>query len=184
MQTDHRRSKVDFDDIAILYRTNAQSRAFEGELRKRSIPYRIYGGTSFYQRKEIKDAIGYFRLAVNPRDNESLLRVVGFPGRGIGDTTMRKVSDCAVSQHIGYLEVMRTPDEKGLDVNAGTKKKLVTFAGLIDTLREESETMDAFSFAEQTLKQTGVLTALAMDRSPEGIDRAQNVQELLNAAAA
>ena len=181
VQTDHRRSKVDFDDIAILYRTNAQSRAFEGELRKRSIPYRIYGGTSFYQRKEIKDAIGYFRLAVNPRDNESLLRVVGFPGRGIGDTTMRKVSDCAVSQHIGYLEVMRTPDEKGLDVNAGTKKKLVTFAGLIDTLREESETMDAFSFAEQTLKQTGVLTALAMDRSPEGIDRAQNVQELLNA---
>lgn len=181
VQTDHRRSKVDFDDIAILYRTNAQSRAFEGELRKRSIPYRIYGGTSFYQRKEIKDAIGYFRLAVNPRDNESLLRVVGFPGRGIGDTTMRKVSDCAVSQHIGYLEVMHTPDEKGLDVNAGTKKKLVTFAGLIDTLREESETMDAFSFAEQTLKQTGVLTALAMDRSPEGIDRAQNVQELLNA---
>ncbi|MBO4453568.1 MAG: UvrD-helicase domain-containing protein [Paludibacteraceae bacterium] len=181
VQTDHRRSKVDFDDIAILYRTNAQSRAFEGELRKRSIPYRIYGGTSFYQRKEIKDAIGYFRLAVNPRDNESLLRVVGFPGRGIGDTTMRKVSDCAVSQHIGYLEVMRTPDEKGLEVNAGTKKKLVAFAGIIDTLREESETMDAFSFAEQTLKQTGVLTALAMDRSPEGIDRAQNVQELLNA---
>ena len=181
VQTDHRRSKVDFDDIAILYRTNAQSRAFEGELRKRSIPYRIYGGTSFYQRKEIKDAIGYFRLAVNPRDNESLLRVVGFPGRGIGDTTMRKVSDCAVSQHIGYLEVMRTTDEKGLEVNAGTKKKLVAFAGIIDTLREESETMDAFSFAEQTLKQTGVLTALAMDRSPEGIDRAQNVQELLNA---
>ena len=181
VQTDHRRNKVDYDDIAILYRTNAQSRAFEGELRKRNIPYRIYGGTSFYQRKEIKDAIGYFRLAVNPRDNEALLRVIGFPGRGIGDTTMRKVSDCAVSQHIGYLEVMRTPDEKGLEVNAGTKKKLVTFAGLIDTLCEQSETKDAFSFAEQTLKQTGVLTALAMDRTPEGIDRAQNVQELLNA---
>lgn len=181
VQTDHRHSKVDYDDIAILYRTNAQSRAFEGELRKRNIPYRIYGGTSFYQRKEIKDAIGYFRLAVNPRDNEALLRVVGFPSRGIGDTTMRKVSDCAVSQHIGYLEVMREPDKNGLEVNAGTKKKLVTFAGLINTLSEQSETMDAFSFADQTLKQTGLLTALAMDRTPEGIDRAQNVQELLNA---
>ena len=181
VQTDHRRRNVDYDDIAILYRTNAQSRAFEGELRKRSIPYRIYGGTSFYQRKEIKDAIGYFRLAVNPRDNEALVRIVGFPGRGIGDTTMRKVSDCATEHHVAYLEVMRHPDEAGLEVNAGTKKKLTTFAGLIDILREESETMDAFAFAEQTLKQTGVLTALALDRSPEGIDRAQNVQELLNA---
>lgn len=181
VQTDHRRSGVDYNDIAVLYRTNAQSRAFEGELRKRNIPYRIYGGTSFYQRKEIKDAIGYFRLAVNPRDNEALVRIVGFPGRGIGDTTMRKVSDCATDQHLAYLDVMRHPNETGLDVNGGTKKKLTAFAGLIDILREESETMDAFSFAEQTLKQTGVLTALALDRSPEGIDRAQNVQELLNA---
>ena len=94
---------------------------------------------------------------------------------------MRKVSDCATEHHVAYLEVMRHPDEAGLEVNAGTKKKLTTFAGLIDILREESETMDAYSFAEQTLKQTGVLTALALDRSTEGIDRAQNVQELLNA---
>ena len=172
---------VTYDDVAVLYRTNAQSRAFEGELRKRNIPYRIYGGTSFYQRKEIKDAIGYFRLAVNPRDNEALIRIIGFPGRGIGDTTMRKVAECAIGLHISYLDVMRNPDGAGLDVNGGTKKKLVMFASLIDKLREQSETLDAFSFADQALKLTGVITAMALDRTPEGIDRAQNVQELLNA---
>ena len=100
------RGKYSYDDIAILYRTNAQSRAFEGELRKRNIPYRIYGGTSFYQRKEIKDTLGYFRLAVNPRDNEALLRIIGFPGRGIGDTTMKKVATCAIEHHLAYLDVM------------------------------------------------------------------------------
>ena len=146
-----------YDDIAILYRTNAQSRVFENELRKRNIPYRIYGGTSFYQRKEIKDALGYFRLAVNPRDNEALLRIVGFPGRGIGDTTMKKVSANAIAHHLSYLEVMRLPEESGLDVAAATKKRLQAFALL------------------------GVMTALAIDTTPEGIDRAQNVQELLNA---
>lgn len=170
-----------YDDIAVLYRTNAQSRVIEGELRKRNIPYRIYGGTSFYQRKEIKDAIGYFRLAANPRDNEALLRIIGFPGRGIGETTMRRVSDNAIEHHRAYLDVMRSPEETGLDVSAATIKKIRAFAQQIDTLREWSETMDAYTFAEQTLKTMGVMTALAMDRSVEGIDRAQNVQELLNA---
>ena len=175
------RSAVCLDEIAILYRTNAQSRAFEGELRKRNIPYRIYGGTSFYQRKEIKDAIGYFRLAVNPRDNEALLRIVGFPGRGIGETTMKKVSENAIEHHCAYLDVMRAPENTGLDVSSGTVKKLKTFADLIGHLSQLSETTDAYTFAEETLKMTGVLTALALDRTPEGIDRAQNVQELLNA---
>ena len=175
------RSAVCLDEIAILYRTNAQSRAFEGELRKRNIPYRIYGGTSFYQRKEIKDAIGYFRLAVNPRDNEALLRIVGFPGRGIGETTMKKVSENAIEHHCAYLDVMRAPENTGLDVSSGTVKKMKTFADLIGHLSQLSETTDAYTFAEETLKMTGVLTALALDRTPEGIDRAQNVQELLNA---
>ena len=170
-----------YDDIAILYRTNAQSRAFEGELRKRNIPYRIYGGTSFYQRKEIKDALGYFRLAVNPRDNEALLRIVGFPGRGIGETTMKKVSAKGIEQHMAYLAVMASPDEAGLEVNAATKKKLQAFAQLIGQLQQLSEETDAYTFAEQTLRVTGVTTALALDLSAEGIDRAQNVQELLNA---
>ena len=175
------RGQHGYDDIAVLYRTNAQSRAFENELRKLNIPYRIYGGTSFYQRKEIKDCLGYFRLAVNPRDNEALLRIVGFPGRGIGETTMKKVATNAIEHHRAYLEVMRSPEEIGLDVSPATKTKLRSFATLIDSLRQLSEETDAYTFAEQTLRTTGVLTTMAVDLSPEGIDRAQNVQELLNA---
>ena len=170
-----------YDDIAILYRTNAQSRAFENELRKHNIPYRIYGGTSFYQRKEIKDALGYFRLAINPRDNEALLRIIAFPGRGIGDTTMKKVAANAIEHHRSYLDVMRAPEETALDVSAATKTKLRGFATLVDQLRTLSEEVDAYVFAEQTLRMTGVMTALALDHTQEGIDRAQNVQELLNA---
>ena len=170
-----------YDDIAILYRTNAQSRAFENELRKHNIPYRIYGGTSFYQRKEIKDALGYFRLAVNPRDNEALLRIIAFPGRGIGDTTMKKVAANAIEHHRSYLDVMRAPEETALDVSAATKTKLRGFAALVDQLRTLSEEVDAYEFAEQTLRMTGVMTALALDHTQEGIDRTQNVQELLNA---
>ena len=175
------RAQISYDDIAVLYRTNAQSRAFEGELRKRNIPYRIYGGTSFYQRKEIKDTLGYFRLAVNPRDNEALLRIIGFPGRGIGDTTMKKVAANAIEHHRSYLEVMRYPAETGLDVNSATMKKLLGFAELMAQLHQLSEETDAYTFAEQTLHIIGVQSALAMDVTAEGIDRAQNVQELLNA---
>ena len=173
--------RYSYDDIAILYRTNAQSRAFENELRKRNIPYRIYGGTSFYQRKEIKDALGYFRLAVNPRDNEALLRIIAFPGRGIGETTMKKVATNAIEHHYAYLDVMRAPEETALDVSPATRNKLRGFAVLMDNLRALSEEVDAYAFAEQVLKVTGVQTALALDTTPEGIDRAQNVQELLNA---
>ena len=170
-----------YDSFAVLYRTNAQSRVIEGELRKLNIPYRIYGGTSFYQRKEIKDALGYLRLSVNERDNEALLRIVGFPGRGIGETTMKKVAANAIEHHRCYLEVMRHPDETGLEVNASTKKKLQAFAALIDGYSDQSDQMDAFRFAEMVLRTSGVLTVLATDLSAEGIDRAQNVQELLNA---
>ena len=170
-----------YESFAVLYRTNAQSRVIEGELRKLNIPYRIYGGTSFYQRKEIKDALGYLRLAVNSRDNEALLRIVGFPGRGIGETTMRRVSANAIEHHRSYLEVMRRPDETALDVASATKKKLQAFAALIDGYHEQSEAMDAFAFTEMVLRTSGVMTALALDRTQEGIDRAQNVQELLNA---
>ena len=170
-----------YDSFAVLYRTNAQSRVIEGELRKLNIPYRIYGGTSFYQRKEIKDALGYLRLAVNPRDNEALLRIVGFPGRGIGETTMKKVSTNAIEHHRCYLDVMRQPEATALDVAAATCKKLQAFAAYMDGLSAQSETMDAFAFTEMVLRTSGVMTALALDRSTEGIDRAQNVQELLNA---
>jgi DNA helicase-2/ATP-dependent DNA helicase PcrA len=170
-----------YESFAVLYRTNARSRVIEGEFRKLNIPYRIYGGTSFYQRKEIKDALGYLRLAVNGYDNEALLRIVGFPGRGIGETTMKKVSANAIENKKSYLEVMRYPDETGLDVSTATKKKLQAFALMIDGFHQQSEEMDAFTFAEQVLRTSGVMTALALDRTQEGIDRAQNVQELLNA---
>ena len=170
-----------YDSFAVLYRTNAQSRVIENELRKLNIPYRIYGGTSFYQRKEIKDALGYLRLAVNGRDNEALLRIVGFPGRGIGDTTMKKVAENAIEHHQSYLDVMRYPDNTGLDVGPAVRKKLQAFAQMIDGFHDLSETMDAYAFTEHVLKMSGVMTALSIDRSQEGIDRAQNVQELLNA---
>ena len=172
---------LSYEDIAVLYRTNAQSRAFEGELRKNNIPYRIYGGTSFYQRKEIKDTLAYFRLAVNPKDNEALLRALTFPSRGIGDTTMKKVTLCAIENNQSYLEVMRHPDNFPLDMSGPMRKKISAFAAMIDEMAVQSEEMDAFRFAEMLLKQTGLTTALMMDRTTEGIDRAQNVQELLNA---
>ena len=177
----HRMKQKGYDSFAVLYRTNAQSRVIEGELRKLNIPYRIYGGTSFYQRKEIKDALGYLRLAVNERDNEALLRIVGFPGRGIGETTMKKVAANAIEHHRCYLDVMRHPDETGLEVNAAAKKRLQAFAALIDDYSDQSDQMDAFRFTEMVLRTSGVMTALATDLSAEGIDRAQNVQELLNA---
>ena len=171
-----------YDSFAVLYRTNAQSRVIENELRKLNIPYRIYGGTSFYQRKEIKDVLGYLRLAVNPRDNEALLRIYAFPGRGIGETTMKKVSLNAIEHHKPYLDVMRHPEETGLDIsNAGIIKKLQAFAQYMDSLSEQSESLDAYAFTEMVLRTSGVMTALALDRSQEGIDRAQNVQELFNA---
>ena len=176
-----RQRQKGYDSFAVLYRTNAQSRVIEGELRKLNIPYRIYGGTSFYQRKEIKDTLGYLRLAVNGRDNEALLRIVGFPGRGIGETTMKKVTANAIEHHKSYLDVMRRPEDTGLEVAAATSKRLQTFAAYIDGLSEQSEQMDAFAFTEMVLRTSGVMTALALDRTTEGIDRAQNVQELLNA---
>lgn len=176
-----RQRQKGYDSFAVLYRTNAQSRVIEGELRKLNIPYRIYGGTSFYQRKEIKDTLGYLRLAVNGRDNEALLRIVGFPGRGIGETTMKKVAANAIEHHKSYLDVMRRPEDTGLEVAAATVKRLQTFAAYIDGLSEQSEQMDAFAFTEMVLRTSGVMTALALDRTTEGIDRAQNVQELLNA---
>ena len=173
--------QISYDEIAVLYRTNAQSRAFENELRKRNIPYRIYGGTSFYQRKEIKDTLSYFRIAVNPSDNEALLRCVTFPGRGIGETTMKKVSACGIEHHCAYLDVMRNPEDYALPVGAAITKKLRAFAQQLDDLGALSDQMDAYAFADHLLKTTGILTALTMDTTTDGIDRAQNVEELLNA---
>ena len=169
-----------YDDFAVLYRTNAQSRALENELRKLGIPYRIYGGTSFYQRKEVKDAIAYFRLAINPKDNEALMRVINYPARGIGDVTLRKISEQAIRNEQSMLEVVSNPMESGLQVSAGTAKKLLTFAELMTRLSASADSMNAYDFAEMVLRESGVRTAAMLDRTPEGIDRAENLDELLN----
>jgi len=174
-----RQSSITYDDIAVLYRTNAQSRVLENELRKNNIPYRIYGGTSFYQRKEIKDAISYFRLAANPSDNEALLRVINFPARGIGDTTMRKVSEQAITQHMTMLEVVSDTQAAGLGVSAATRQRLEKFGQMIHRFSDLIETQDAYNAAEAILRESGVMTAMALDRTPEGIERKQNLDELL-----
>jgi DNA helicase-2/ATP-dependent DNA helicase PcrA len=179
IQQYHAIKGVSYNDIAVLYRTNAQSRTFENEFRKLGIAYRIYGGMSFYQRKEIKDAIAYFRLAVNPKDNEALVRVINYPARGIGETTIRKVSECATMQNTSMLEVVQHPIEYGLEVSKATASKLGAFGDLIATLHEAADTMNAYEFAEKVMLLSGIRTAAVMDRTPEGIDRAENLQELL-----
>ena len=172
---------ITYDDIAILYRTNAQSRAFENELRRLNIPYRIYGGTSFYQRKEIKDAIGYFRLAVNPPDNEALIRVINFPARGIGDTTLKKISEQSILNNTPMMDVVIDPDTAGLNVSAGTKNKLKAFAQLIKTFQDALKTVDAYAFAKMVFQQSNLLGAALADTTPEGIERKENLDELLSA---
>jgi len=173
-------SSITYDDIAVLYRTNAQSRALENALRSANIPYRIYGGTSFYQRKEIKDAISYFRLVANPADSEALLRVINFPARGIGDVTMRKVSEHAALNNLTLFEVVANPAESGLALSAATAKRLMEFGRLIKRFTELIDTMNAYDFAEIVMRESGIMTAAALDRTPEGIDRKQNLDELLS----
>lgn len=171
---------ADYNSLAVLYRTNAQSRQLENELRKLNIPYRIYGGTSFYQRKEIKDAIGYFRLAVNPKDTEALNRIINFPARGIGDTTLRRISELSLSAQVSPMEIIADPAGQGLDVNRGIQSKLLDFSRLMKEIQEAMDTQDAYTFAEFVLRRSGVMTAAAMDITPEGMDRKENLDELLS----
>ena len=168
------------DDVAVLYRTNAQSRALENELRHFDIPYRIYGGTSFYQRKEIKDAVSYFRLTANPYDNEALIRVINYPARGIGDTTVKRLSLCATERAVSMFEVAANPDGFGLPAAPATKRKLESFAAMIQRFQELIETQDAYFFAETVMRESGIMTAAALDTTQEGIDRKLNLEELLS----
>lgn len=168
----------DYNQFAVLYRTNAQSRVLEDEMRKAGIPYRLYGSTSFYQRKEIKDVLSFFRLLANPMDEEALLRAVKESGRGIGETTMKKVSQAALDTGLGMFQVMQHPLEVGLDVNAGTQKKLVQFAYMIEQLQPDMERMDAYEFALKVMQTTGVTAMLAAGKSQEDLDRLENVKEL------
>ena len=176
----HRLNKRDYEEIAILYRTNAQSRNLEEEMRKLNIPYRIYGGMSFYQRKEIKDAIAYFRLAVNSSDDEALERIVNVPKRGIGDTTMSRVRAAAISEGVSMLRVMQAPEKYSAEISAATGRKLQAFAEKIGEFAKQAAEKDAFEFAQTVLNQSGMMADAAMDTTAEGIDRKGNLEELLS----
>ena len=166
--------------FAILYRTNAQSRAMEDALRKRDIPYRIYGGLSFYQRKEIKDVLAYLRLVINPKDEEALVRVINYPARGIGDTTVEKLTVAANHYKRSIFEVMEHIDKIDLKLNSGTKQKLEDFVMMIKSFQVINENQDAFFLADHVTKKTGLVQELKKDGTPEGIARIENIEELLN----
>lgn len=170
-----------YSDIAILYRTNAQSRIFEDALRKKNIPYRIYGGLSFYQRKEIKDIICYFRLIVNPNDEEAFRRIVNYPTRGIGDVTVGKIASAAQLHNISLWQIVTAPLEYNVNINSGTAKKIADFHSLISEFITQNETLNAFELAQQVIKNSGIANEAYDDMTPEGMSRAQNIQELLNA---
>nr|WP_041253396.1 UvrD-helicase domain-containing protein [Flavobacterium columnare] len=167
-------------DFAILYRTNAQSRAMEDALRKRDIPYRIYGGLSFYQRKEIKDVLSYLRLVVNPKDEEALVRVINYPARGIGDTTVEKLTVAANYYKRSIFEVMEHVDKIDLKLNSGTKQRISDFVTMIKSFQVINENQDAFYLTEHVTKKTGLVQELKKDGTPEGIARIENIEELLN----
>ncbi|WP_318308617.1 ATP-dependent helicase [Flagellimonas crocea] len=167
-------------DFAVLYRTNSQSRAIEDALRKRDIPYRIYGGLSFYQRKEIKDVLAYLRLVINPKDEEALKRVINFPTRGIGQTTIDKLVVAANHYGRSIYEVMEHLDKLNMNINAGTKRKLADFVTMIKSFQIMNEGSDAFTLAEYVAKKTGLLLEFKKDGTPEGIAKMENIEELLN----
>lgn len=167
-------------DFAILYRTNAQSRAMEDALRKRDIPYRIYGGLSFYQRKEIKDVLAYLRLVINPKDEEALIRVINYPARGIGDSTLDKLTVTANQYKRSIFEVMENLDKVDLKLNAGIRQRLADFVTMIRSFQVIDQTQDAFYLAEHVAKKTGLLQELKKDATPEGVARLENIEELLN----
>ncbi|WP_072784152.1 ATP-dependent helicase [Flavobacterium haoranii] len=166
--------------FAVLYRTNAQSRSIEDALRKRDIPYRIYGGLSFYQRKEIKDVLAYLRLVVNPKDEEALVRVINYPARGIGDTTVEKLTVTANHYKRSIFEVMEHIDKIDLKLNSGTKAKLQDFVTMIKSFQIINENQDAFYLTDHVTKKTGLVQELKKDGTPEGIARIENIEELLN----
>ncbi len=168
------------DDFAILYRTNAQSRAMEDALRKRDIPYRIYGGLSFYQRKEIKDILAYLRLVVNPNDEESLKRIINYPSRGIGQTTVDKLVVASKNHNLPLFETLDRARELGVPINSGTLEKLMNFATLIKRFQIENESFNAFEITDLITKKVGIVQELKKDATPEGIARIENIEELLN----
>lgn len=175
-----RKWKYDYADFAILYRTNAQSRIFEEALRKRSMPYKIYGGLSFYQRKEVKDAISYFRLVVNPNDEESFKRIINYPARGIGDTTVGKLLAAAAEHGVSLWQVLCEPLTYGVSINKGTHTKLQGFRELIESFIAEVEGQNAYQLGTAIITRSGLMNDICQDTSPESLSRKENIEELAN----
>lgn len=176
-----RQDDCQYSDFAILYRTNAQSRSFEEEFRKQGIPYRIYGGLSFFQRKEIKDVIAYFRLVANPDDEEAFKRIINYPSRGIGNTTVAKIAACALDNHVSFWQVISSPEHYGLGVNKGTLAKLESFRLMISGFVEKSASMNAFDLGDTIVKESGISADIykSGSRDPEDLARQENLEELL-----
>lgn len=176
-----RQDDCQYSDFAILYRTNAQSRSFEEEFRKQGIPYRIYGGLSFFQRKEIKDVIAYFRLVANPDDEEAFKRIINYPARGIGNTTLAKIATCALDNHVSFWQVISSPEHYGLGVNKGTLAKLESFRLMISGFVEKLASMNAFDLGDTIVKESGISADIykSGSRDPEDLARQENLEELL-----
>lgn len=173
-----------YSDFAILYRTNAQSRSFEEEFRKQGIPYRIYGGLSFYQRKEIKDIIAYFRLVANPDDEEAIKRIINYPARGIGATTVTKIADCAHQNQVSFWEVIGAPERYGLAVNKGTMNKLETFRLLISSFIERAQTTDVYELGDAIIKESGISQDIMSGKDADDLARQENLEEFLSGMSA
>ena len=176
-----RQDKCEYHDFAILYRTNAQSRTFEEEMRRQAIPYRIYGGLSFYQRKEIKDIIAYFRLVCNPDDEEAIKRVINYPARGIGSTTIQKIAQTAQSRQVSLWEVACNPAAYQLDINRGTMSKIASFVGMIGSFVEKLATADAYELGQDIVRTSGISQDLFAGNDPDDLSRQQNLEEFMNA---
>lgn len=173
-----------YSDFAILYRTNAQSRSFEEEFRKQGIPYRIYGGLSFYQRKEIKDIIAYFRLVTNPDDEEAIKRIINYPARGIGATTVLKIADCAHQNQVSFWEVIGAPERYGLAVTKGTMNKLETFRLLISSFIERAQTTDVYELGDAIIKESGISQDIMSGKDADDLARQENLEEFLSGMSA
>ena len=173
-----------YSDFAILYRTTAQSRSFEEEFRKQGIPYRIYGGLSFYQRKEIKDIIAYFRLVANPDDEEAIKRIINYPARGIGATTVLKIADCAHQNQVSFWEVIGAPEQYGLAVNKGTMNKLETFRLLISSFIERAQTTDVYELGDAIIKESGISQDIMSGKDADDLARQENLEEFLSGMSA
>ena len=179
IQRIRRQDHAEYSDFAILYRTNAQSRSFEEQMRKDGIPYRIYGGLSFYQRKEIKDVIAYFRLVSNPNDEEALKRIINYPTRGIGDTTLNKIVATATTYGVSLWTVIQQPSLFHLEISAGTAKKVETFRQLVEGWADRKESEDAYQLGHAIIMESGISKDIYSSRNPEDLSRQENLEEFL-----